>query len=70
MASVTRGICKMDEYNNLTVVETSNIVKTADGAVADGTADTDSLAMNMWDWHRSSWRRWKVVFSFEKFLIF
>ena len=33
---VTRGICKMDEQNNLTeVVETKNIVKTADGAMAD-----------------------------------
>ena len=31
---VTRGICKMDEENNLTeVVETKNIVKTATGAV-------------------------------------
>ena len=29
---VTRGICKMDDQNNLTeVVETKNIVKTADG---------------------------------------
>jgi len=36
---VTRGICKMDEDNNLTeVVETKNIVKTADGAEADGVA--------------------------------
>ena len=34
---VTRGICKMDENGNLTeVVETKNIVKTADGAEADG----------------------------------
>ena len=33
---VTRGICKMDEENNLTeVVETKNIVKTADGVAAD-----------------------------------
>ena len=30
---VTRGICKMDDQNNLTeVVETKNIIKTADGA--------------------------------------
>lgn len=30
---VTRGICKMDDQNNLTeVVETKNIVKTVDGA--------------------------------------
>ncbi len=48
---VTRGICKMDEDNNLTeVVETKNIVKTADGAEADGKViDVDSLvSMNMW----------------------
>ena len=48
---VIRGICKMDEQNNLTeVVETKNIVKTAEGAMADGVAlDTDSLvSMNMW----------------------
>ena len=48
---VTRGICKMDDQNNLTeVVETKNIVKTADGAEADGKViDVDSLvSMNMW----------------------
>ena len=48
---VTRGICKMDEQNNLTeVVETKNIVKTADGAETDGKMiDVDSLvSMNMW----------------------
>ena len=48
---VTRGICKMDEENNLTeIVETSNIVKTEEGAEADGVSiDTDSLvSMNMW----------------------
>ena len=48
---VTRGICKMDENGNLTeVVETKNIVKTADGAEADGVAvDVNSLvSMNMW----------------------
>ena len=48
---VTRGICKMDEDNNLTeVVETKNIVKTADGAEADGiVVDVNSLvSMNMW----------------------
>ena len=47
---VTRGICKMDEGNNLTeVVETKNIVKTATGAEADGVAvDVNSLvSMNM-----------------------
>ena len=48
---VTRGICKMDDQNNLTeVVETKNIIKTADGAEADGVAvDVNSLvSMNMW----------------------
>ena len=48
---VARGICKMDAENNLTeVVETKNIVKTVNGAQADGvTIDTDSLvSMNMW----------------------
>ena len=48
---VTRGICKMDEQNNLTeVVETKNIIKTADGTEADGVAvDVNSLvSMNMW----------------------
>ena len=48
---VTRGICKMDDQNNLTeVVETKNIVKTATGAKADGVVvDVNSLvSMNMW----------------------
>ena len=48
---VTRGICKMDEEHNLTeVMETKNIVKTADGAEADGVViDVNSLvSMNMW----------------------
>lgn len=48
---VTRGICKMDEQNNLTeVVETKNIIKTADGAEADDVAvDMNSLvSVNMW----------------------
>ena len=48
---VTRGICKMDEENNLTeVVETKNIAKTATGAETDGVAvDVNSLvSMNMW----------------------
>ena len=35
--SVTRGICEMDEQSNLTkVVETKNIIKTTNGAEADG----------------------------------
>ncbi len=49
--AVTRGVCKMDAENNLTeVAETKNIVKTADGAEADGQKlDVDSLvSMNMW----------------------
>lgn len=34
--SVTRGICKMDSDNNLTeIIETKNIIKTGDGAIAD-----------------------------------
>ena len=48
---VTRGICKMDAENNLTeVVETKNIVKTAEGAEADEVKlDVESLvSMNMW----------------------
>lgn len=48
---VTRGVCKMDEEHNLTeVMETKNIVKTADGAEADGVViDVNSLvSMNMW----------------------
>ena len=48
---VTRGICKLDAQNNLTeVVETKNIIKTSDGAEADGIKiETESLvSMNMW----------------------
>lgn len=48
---VTRGICKMDDSNNLTKVdETKNIIKTENGAEADGVIiDIDSLvSMNMW----------------------
>ena len=48
---ITRGICKMDEENNLTeVVETKNIVKTEHGAETDGVdVNVDSLvSMNMW----------------------
>ena len=46
---VTRGICKMDEQNNLTeVVETKNIVKTATGAETDGVAvDVNSLVLGL-----------------------
>lgn len=49
--SVTRGICKMDNDNNLTeIIETKNIIKTDYGAVADNQVlDIDSLvSMNMW----------------------
>lgn len=48
---VTRGICKMDDNGYLTdVVETHDIVKTADGAASNGTViDIESLvSMNMW----------------------
>lgn len=48
---VTRGICKMNAGHNLTrVVETKNIIKTAEGAEADGVKlDLNSLvSMNMW----------------------
>lgn len=48
---VTRGVCKMDDRGYLTdVVETSNIIKTAEGAEADGKKiDVESLvSMNMW----------------------
>ena len=49
--SVTRGICKMDSDNNLTeIIETKNIIKIGDGAIADNQVlDIDSLvSMNMW----------------------
>lgn len=48
---VTRGICAVDENGYLTDVnETSNIVKTAEGASVEGVAvDPDSyVSMNMW----------------------
>ena len=66
---VTRGICKMDEDNNLTeVVETKNIVKTADGAEADGVVvDANSLvSMNMWGFSASILKELKD--RFPKFL--
>ena len=50
-SSVTRGICAMDADSNLTkVVETKNIIKTTEGAEADGVKlDLDSLvSMNIW----------------------
>ena len=49
--SVTRGICKMDSDNNLTeIIETKNIIKIGDEAIADDQAlDINSLvSMNMW----------------------
>ena len=48
---VTRGICQVNDNGYLTnVVETKNIVKTAEGAAVDGTAlDVESfVSMNMW----------------------
>ncbi|SFL00201.1 Nucleotidyl transferase [Lachnospiraceae bacterium KH1T2] len=49
--SVTRGVCKVDaDENLLNVAETSNIVKTADGAEADGVKlDPNAhVSMNFW----------------------
>ena len=49
--TVTRGICQMDDRNNLqTVHETAGIVKIPGGAVAgEQVLDTESLvSMNMW----------------------
>lgn len=49
---VTRGVCKVTEGHShiIDVVETKNIVKTADGAEADGVKlDPESyVSMNMW----------------------
>ncbi len=47
---VTRGICKVQNGMLTDVVETSDIVKTADGAAVNGAAvDADSfVSMNMW----------------------
>lgn len=48
---VTRGICQVDDHGYLTdVVETRDIIKTADGAAVNGVAvDPDSyVSMNMW----------------------
>lgn len=52
---VTRGVCEVDENQNLSkIVETSNIIKTADGAAiaVDGTETPieveSAVSMNMW----------------------
>ena len=48
---VTRGICQVDSAGYLTdVVETRNIIKTTEGAMADGISiDMDAnVSMNMW----------------------
>ena len=52
---VTRGVCKVDEHRMLSeIVETSNIVKTAEGAAVqteDGVVPIDvesEVSMNMW----------------------
>ena len=46
---VTRGICKMDEEINLTeVVETKNIVKTADGAGQDVRKSSEDQRHLVW----------------------
>lgn len=56
---VTRGICQVDEEGMLTdIVETSNIIKTADGAaVAEEGVETpidveSPVSMNMWGLHQ------------------
>ena len=47
---MTRGICSVDQGRLVGIAETKNIVKTADGAEADGKAiDVESLvSMNFW----------------------
>ena len=52
---VTRGVCKVDEHRMLSeIVETTNIVKTAEGAAVqteDGAVPIDvesEVSMNMW----------------------
>ena len=47
---VTRGICAVQDGKLVGITETKNIIKTADGAEADGCAvDTESLvSMNFW----------------------
>lgn len=48
---VTRGICKLDENGCLKeVIETSNIVKTENGAASEGKAidENSYVSMNMW----------------------
>ena len=52
---VTRGVCKVDEHRMLSeIIETSNIVKTAEGAAVqteDGAVPIDvesEVSMNMW----------------------
>ena len=47
---VTRGICSVQDGKLVGIEETKNIIKTADGAEADGCAiDTESLvSMNFW----------------------
>ena len=47
---VTRGICSVQDGKLVGIKETKNIIKTADGAEADGCAiDTESLvSMNFW----------------------
>ncbi len=47
---VTRGICAVSEGRLTGITETKNVVKTADGAAADGRAlDVDSpVSMNFW----------------------
>lgn len=63
---VTRGICKVDENNYLTeIVETTDIIKTADGASSNGKLiDPDSYAsMNMFGFTPAFVDRLKIGFA-------
>ncbi len=62
---VTRGICHMKDGYLSDVVETKNIVKTADGAESNGrTLDVESLvSMNMWGFSASFMAELKKQFS-------
>lgn len=64
--SVTRGICVVDNNNNLLkIAETKNIVKTNIGAEANGTAiDINSyVSMNMWGFAPEFMDKLKIGFN-------
>ena len=62
---VTRGICSVDDGKLSSITETKNIVKTADGAEADGQKlDVESLvSMNFWCYPVSFLDVLKIGFS-------